>query len=234
MGHVGFHPQKQAGPGLRRRGPAGGPDDCRADARAGVDCRPIRQRRPSPDRLAKPAHLRPPADDTEIIKAEIEKLGLALVGDATFAPGLVACTGNAGCKFAAANTKAHALLIADHLEARVQHRPARQHPPHRLPQFVCPALHRRHRPDRRPRSPSATTCSKAITCSSAAATGRARQIGRELYRDVLATDAPATIEKMLRGYLRHRSNETEVFQDFAKRHSIEQLQSLFAEQTVTP
>ena len=33
--------------------------------------------------------------------------------------GLIACTGNAGCKFAAANTKSHAADIADWLEARI-------------------------------------------------------------------------------------------------------------------
>ncbi len=33
--------------------------------------------------------------------------------------GLIACTGNAGCKFAASNTKSHAAEIADWLEARI-------------------------------------------------------------------------------------------------------------------
>ena len=33
--------------------------------------------------------------------------------------GLVACTGNAGCKFAASNTKAHANTIAEYVEARL-------------------------------------------------------------------------------------------------------------------
>ena len=33
--------------------------------------------------------------------------------------GLVACTGNRGCKFAASDTKGHALDIAEHLDARI-------------------------------------------------------------------------------------------------------------------
>ena len=33
--------------------------------------------------------------------------------------GLVACTGNAGCKFAASDTKGHAEAIADHLRPRI-------------------------------------------------------------------------------------------------------------------
>ena len=37
----------------------------------------------------------------------------------TIRGGLVACTGNAGCKFAASNTKRHALELAEFLEARI-------------------------------------------------------------------------------------------------------------------
>src|SRR5258706_240294 len=53
------------------------------------------------------------------VKRELEKLGLDWTATSVRA-GLVACTGNAGCKYAAANTKAHALLIADHIERRVE------------------------------------------------------------------------------------------------------------------
>src|SRR5438067_1601749 len=50
--------------------------------------------------------------------AEIEALGLAT--DVSMARGgIVACTGNAGCKFALADTKRHALAIADHVDARL-------------------------------------------------------------------------------------------------------------------
>ncbi|PZW43033.1 NAD(P)H-dependent nitrite reductase catalytic subunit [Humitalea rosea] len=48
---------------------------------------------------------------------------LAAIGCATGASavrgGLVACTGNAGCKFAASNTKRHAAELADWLDARI-------------------------------------------------------------------------------------------------------------------
>jgi ferredoxin-nitrite reductase len=37
----------------------------------------------------------------------------------TYRAGLVACTGNAGCKFAASNTKSHGLALANHLESTV-------------------------------------------------------------------------------------------------------------------
>jgi ferredoxin-nitrite reductase len=50
--------------------------------------------------------------------AGIEGLGLPTTASAVRA-GLIACTGNIGCKFALSDTKRHALEIADHLDARI-------------------------------------------------------------------------------------------------------------------
>lgn len=50
--------------------------------------------------------------------AAIAGLGLATEASAVRG-GLVACTGNAGCKFAASNTKGHAAALAEYLEARI-------------------------------------------------------------------------------------------------------------------
>ena len=56
--------------------------------------------------------------DVGICIAAINALGLGVEASA-IRRGLVACTGNAGCKFSASNTKGHALRLADYLEARV-------------------------------------------------------------------------------------------------------------------
>ncbi|MBR0680893.1 NirA family protein [Roseomonas eburnea] len=50
--------------------------------------------------------------------AAIAALGLTHEASA-LRGGLVACTGNAGCKFAASNTKRHAAQLADYLETRI-------------------------------------------------------------------------------------------------------------------
>ena len=50
--------------------------------------------------------------------AEIEALGLGTTAS-HLRGGLVACTGAAGCKFAAAHTKQHAAALADYLDARI-------------------------------------------------------------------------------------------------------------------
>ena len=62
--------------------------------------------------------------------------------------GLVACTGNVGCRFAASDTKRHAEDIARMVRGARRARHAGQHPSHRLPSFLRAALHRRHRPAR--------------------------------------------------------------------------------------
>ena len=54
-------------------------------------------------------------------------------------------------------------------------------------------------------------------------------IGRELYRDVQAQDAPTTVERMLKTYLAHRADERETFLAFTRRHELDALKTLFEE-----
>ena len=76
--------------------------------------------------------------------AAIDALGLAVKASSIRA-GLIACTGNSGCKFAASDTKRHAAEIGDWCEAARTDRNADQYPSHRLPSFLRPALHQRYR-----------------------------------------------------------------------------------------
>ena len=56
-------------------------------------------------------------------------------------------------------------------------------------------------------------------------------LGRELYRDVRAEDAPQTVERILKAYLRNRAAREETFTAFARRHEIDALRAM-AEQEV--
>ena len=62
--------------------------------------------------------------------------------------------------------------------------------------------------------------------------GPDQDIGREIYRDVKADDAPAVIERMLRGYLAARRDAGETFRDFTRRYPTEELKDMFASQVV--
>ena len=230
LGHVGFHPQKQEGRvyvgvvlpvgrmtvaqmrGLASIADRFGSGDLRLTVWQNLLICDLRN------------------EDVETVKAEIEKLGLHWSATHIRA-GLVACTGNAGCKFSAANTKAHALLIADHLEARVRiDQPVNIHltgchhscAQHYIGDIGLIAT----------KVPVGEDMIEGYHLCVGGGYGARREIGREMYRDVIATDCGTRIERMLRAYLEHRTIETEAFQDFAKRHTIDQLRILFDQQPV--
>ncbi len=57
--------------------------------------------------------------DENVVPVQKALQDLELESDASsFRAGLVACTGNAGCKFAASNTKGQAIVLAEYLESR--------------------------------------------------------------------------------------------------------------------
>lgn len=57
--------------------------------------------------------------DVDEVKTAIRKIGFHYEST-TVSGGLVACTGNAGCKYAASNTKSHALQLAEFLDSKIQ------------------------------------------------------------------------------------------------------------------
>jgi ferredoxin-nitrite reductase len=168
-----------------------------------------------------------PADRLDDVKRGIEQAGLSWSATSVRG-GLVACTGNAGCRFAAANTKLHATQIADHLEARrlALDLPINIHLtgcPHSCAQHFIGDI-----------GLLATKVSAAgddmfegYHIYVGGGYGEQQGIGREIYRDVLATDAPAVVERILRVYLGGRESPQETFTQFARRCSTETLIKLF-------
>ena len=51
-------------------------------------------------------------------------------------------------------------------------------------------------------------------------------LGRELYRDVVAAEAPRTIARILKAYLAHRASPAESFLTFSRRHEIGALKAM--------
>jgi ferredoxin-nitrite reductase len=58
-------------------------------------------------------------------------------------------------------------------------------------------------------------------------------LGRELYRDVKAQDAPRTVERILKAYLAHRVSREESFISFARRREIDALRALVEAEAAT-
>lgn len=164
-------------------------------------------------------------EDVPAVRDAIESLGLHW--KATSARGgLVACTGSAGCKFAASDTKRHALLIADHLDAVLElDRPINVHVtgcPNSCAQHFLGDIGLLG-------TKVGDDAEEGYHVYVGGGYGGDQAIGRELFRDVLAADVPAVIERMLRGYLARRESAGEEFNDFVRRHPAERLQSWFAE-----
>jgi ferredoxin-nitrite reductase len=159
-------------------------------------------------------------------RARIEALGLAIETSA-IRSGLVACTGNTGCKFAASDTKRHAEEIAAWCETRVTldtpvnihltgcHHSCAQHFVSEIGLLACKV---QENEDADP--------VEGYHIHVGGGFGPQAALGREIYRDVKAEDCPRTIERILRTYLAHRASREESFIAFARRHEIEALKSM--------
>ena len=132
--------------------------------------------------------------------------------------GMVACTGNTGCKFAASNTKGTANAIAEWVDQRVAldgpinihltgcHHSCAQHYIGDIGMIAC----------RVPIADSDDTVEgfHVFVGGGFAQNGR---MAHELYRDVRVADCPALVEAMLKAYLANRTGPDESFQAFTRR-----------------
>jgi ferredoxin-nitrite reductase len=153
----------------------------------------------------------------EAVRA-IEALGLSTNTNSIRA-GLVACTGNMGCKFAASDTKRHAEEIARWCEARVAldgpinihltgcHHSCAQHYVGDIGLLACKV---QETEDSEPIEGYHVLVGGGF--------GPDASLAREIYRDVKATDVPATIERLLQAYLARRASKDETFLAFTRRH----------------
>jgi ferredoxin-nitrite reductase len=167
-----------------------------------------------------------PGDQVAAACAAIEVLGLATKANALRA-GLVACTGNVGCKFAASDTKRHADEIAAWCEARVAidtpvnihltgcHHSCAQHFISEIGLLAC-KVHETEDADP----------VEGYHVYVGGGFGEHAALGRELFRDVKATDAPQTIERILNAYVTHRASPQESFLAFAERYDDAALKAL--------
>lgn len=165
--------------------------------------------------------------------AAIETLGLAVKASQIRA-GLIACTGNAGCKFAASDTKRHAAEIGDWCETRVPietplnihltgcHHSCAQHYISDIGLLAAKVP-----------AESDDDTVEGYHLYAGGGFGPDADIGREVYRDVKAEDAPKTVEKLLKAYLANRVSAEETFLTFSRRHDGEALRKLAEAEAMT-
>jgi ferredoxin-nitrite reductase len=141
--------------------------------------------------------------------------------------GLIACTGNTGCKFASSNTKDTAMAIADWVEPRVA-----LDTPVNIHLTGCPHSCAQHSIGdigmlacRVPVDDSGEDTVEGFHIYVGGGFGPDAGIARELYRDVKVEDCPQSVERILRAYLAGRSGE-ETFLAFTRRHEIGALKTM--------
>jgi ferredoxin-nitrite reductase len=171
-------------------------------------------------------------DNVAAACAAIEATGLATTANALRA-GLVACTGNTGCKFAASDTKRHANEIATWCETRVAidtpvnihltgcHHSCAQHFISEIGLLACKV---QETEDGDP--------VEGYHILVGGGFGPSAALGREMYRDVKAEDAPKTVERILKGYVANRTSPQESFLAFAGRYDDATLKGLFDHEAV--
>lgn len=167
-----------------------------------------------------------PTDKLDAVKARVEALGLAIDTN-EIRKGLIACTGNAGCKFAASNTKKHAEDIAQWCETRMNvdvpvnihltgcHHSCAQHYISEIGLIACKV-----------QKDEDSDPLEGYHIFIGGGFGPNADCGREIYRDVVAEDVPPTVGRLLKSYLAHRASKDESFLTFARRHEIDALKSM--------
>jgi ferredoxin-nitrite reductase len=164
--------------------------------------------------------------DVGVCIAALQAMGIGVEASA-IRRGLVACTGNAGCKFSASNTKGHALRLADYLEARLAvdlpinihltgcHHSCAQHYVGDIGLLAAKVE----------QGEDSVEGYHVYIGGGAAATAE-QAMAREYARDVVFDKLPPLIEQLLAAWLAHRQAPTETFFEFCRRHDVEDLRGL--------
>ncbi len=159
------------------------------------------------------------------VKKAVRKIGFD-TEQSNLRSGFIACTGNSYCKFAQSSTKEHALELMDWLDKRVKlDRPINVH------LTGCPNSCAQHYMGDigllGTKTKVAGESVEGYHVFVGGGFGEKQAVGRQVFTGVAFGDLKLTLEKMLRAYLRHRSDGEE-FQAFTTRHDLNALQAMFS------
>ncbi len=159
------------------------------------------------------------------VKRALEKMGLS-TQQSNVASGIIACTGSRYCKFAQADTKAHAIELSRYLEKRYElDQPINIH-------FTgCPHSCAQHyMGDIGLLGTRAKVGGESVDgyhVFVGGGFGKNQAIGRQVFTGVPAPALPVVVEQMLGAYVKHRKGR-ETFLAFTARHELGELQQMFS------
>ena len=217
-GHIGVHPQRQVG--LNYIGVA-----------VPVGRLPVEQMRALAAiadefgsgelRLTVWQNLLIPDIHDGAIAAAIQRLRASGL-DCTAGPvlrGTVACTGNRGCRYAATDTKAHAVELANLLDSRFNILQ-----PVNLHVTGCPHSCAQHYIGDIGLLGTKVRGEEGYQVVIGGGSDRDQGLARELISSIAYADLPPVIERLFDSYIERRA-PGESFLDFSRRHTIDELQS---------
>jgi ferredoxin-nitrite reductase len=165
-----------------------------------------------------------PDSSVQELMSELIQLGFHYRATA-LSGGLIACTGNRGCKWAATDTKGQAVELARHLETKFE-----LDQPINIHLTGCPNSCAQHYMGDIGLLGTKVGPEKAegYHVYVGGGFGQDQAVARELFRGVSFEELKPTVERMLSGYLRHREG-SETFQAFTRRVDMATLKTLFSE-----
>jgi len=163
-----------------------------------------------------------PAERLDDALASIRAAGLDCTAG-TVLRGTVACTGNRGCKFAATDTKSHAVALANLLDARFK-----IEQPVNLHVTGCPHSCAQHYIGDIGLLGTKVGGEEGYQVVIGGGSDQDRGLARELIPAIAFSELPPVMERLFCAYTEQR-NADESFLDFSRRHSVTELQSLCAQ-----
>ena len=170
--------------------------------------------------------LIPNISDEQLEAAQKAVLATGLSYESTnISGGLIACTGNLGCKFAAANTKGHAVEIAAYLEPLIDlDQPVNIHLTgchHSCAQHYIGDIGMMGVPVKLDSGEKVEGYNIVL----GGGCDDDQFVAKEAFKGVPFSDAPALIEQLLKAYLANRKG-TESFAHFTRRLELDELKNL--------
>ncbi|MGA9671708.1 MAG: NirA family protein [Terracidiphilus sp.] len=218
-GHIGLHPQRQ--PGLHYIGisvPVGRLPADQIHALADI----AEHYGSGEVRLTVWQNLLIPnilSDHLETVQAAIRAVGLDYTAG-TVLSGTVACTGNRGCRFAASDTKTHAVHLANILDSRFT-----IEQPVNLHVTGCPHSCAQHYIGDIGLLGTKVAGEEGYQVFLGGGSDQDQGLARELIAAIPYSQLPPIMERLFSEYIERR-NPGETFLDFSRRHSIAEIKSL--------
>lgn len=155
------------------------------------------------------------------LRKSLKRIGLG-TEQSNLATGFVACTGNKYCKFSSTDTKGHAQELVRYLEKHV-----RLDQPVNVHLTGCPHSCAQHYMGDIGLLGTKVKSGEGYHVFVGGGFGRKQAVGRQVFQGIAFEELKGTLEKMLKGYLRHRDGK-ESFQEFSNRHDLNSLQAIFS------